>query len=89
MPPSDMNLSIRLGTSGYNDKILVSDRGSSLGNNSKVNTLESEFPKHTPVPKAAHKEVLTKVESHKNLLQKETITLKDNQQSLMKRKDLL
>ena len=59
MHPSDMNVNIRSGTVGYNDKIFVSDSGLNLGKSSKVNTLESETPKHTPVPKAAHKEVLT------------------------------
>ena len=37
MPPSDMNLKIRLGTIGYNNKILVSDKKFSLGKNEKVN----------------------------------------------------
>ena len=46
----------------------------------EVNTLESETPKHTPMPKASHKEVLTEVESHKNLLQKETIIHEDFKQ---------
>ena len=31
MLPSDMNLKIRLGTAGYNNKILVSDGNFSLG----------------------------------------------------------
>ena len=37
MLPSDMNLKIRLGTVGYNNKILVSDEKFSLGKNEKVN----------------------------------------------------
>ena len=38
MLPSDMNLNIRSGTDGYNNKILVSDEKFSLGKNGKVNT---------------------------------------------------
>ena len=38
MLPSDMNLKIRSGTVGYNNKILVSDGKFSLGKNEKVNT---------------------------------------------------
>ena len=33
MLPSNMNLNIRSGTAGYNNKILVSDSGFSLGRN--------------------------------------------------------
>ena len=38
MLPSDMNLKIRSGTVGYNNKILVSDGKFSLGKNVEVNT---------------------------------------------------
>ena len=41
MLPSDMNLKIRSGTVGYNNKILVSDEKFSLGKNDKVNSLET------------------------------------------------
>ena len=37
MLPSDMNLKIKTGTVGYNNKILISDGNSSLGKNEKVN----------------------------------------------------
>ena len=40
MIPSDMNLKIRSGTAGYNNKILVSDGNFILGKNEKVNSLE-------------------------------------------------
>ena len=43
MIPSDMNLKIRSGTVGYNNKILVSDAKFSLGKNDEVN----EMPKIT------------------------------------------
>ena len=45
MFPSDMNLNIRSGTVGYNNKILVSDEKFSLGKNDKVNALKHEFTK--------------------------------------------
>ena len=41
MLPSDMNLKIRLGTVGYNNKILVSDEKFSLEKNEKVISLET------------------------------------------------
>ena len=41
MLPSDMNLKIRSGTVGYNNKILVSDGKFSLGKNEKVNSSET------------------------------------------------
>ena len=40
MLPSDINLKIRSGTAGCNNKILVSDEKFSLGKNDKVNALE-------------------------------------------------
>ena len=40
MLPSDMNLKIKTGTVGYNNKILVSDEKFSLGKNVEVNALE-------------------------------------------------
>ena len=42
MLPSDMNLKIRSGTVGHNNKILVSDGKFSLGKNEKVNSLVLE-----------------------------------------------
>ena len=42
MLPSNMNLKIRSGTVGYNNKILVSDGKFSLGKNDKVNALVLE-----------------------------------------------
>ena len=42
MLPRDMNLKIKSGTVGYNNKILVSDEKFSLGKNEKVNSLVLE-----------------------------------------------
>ena len=44
MLPSNMNLNIRSGTVGYNNKILVSDGKFSLGKNDKINALLSTQP---------------------------------------------
>ena len=41
MLPSDMELRIRLGTVGYNNKILISDGKFNLGKNDEVNSLET------------------------------------------------
>ena len=41
MLPSDMELRIKTGTVGYNDKILVSDCNFSLGKNDEDNSLET------------------------------------------------
>ena len=45
MIPSDMNLKIRSGTVGYNNKIIVSDEKFILGKNKKVNSLETPASK--------------------------------------------
>ena len=49
MLPSDMTLKIRLGTVGYNNKILVSDGKFSLGKNDEVNE----------TPKISHQSTIT------------------------------
>ena len=85
-----MNLEIRLGTVGYNNKILVSDGRCSLGKNDKVNTLE--LAKETIISKEgtskgdklksskiSHKDIKVSVQptvTHEdsNLAQKQTIT---------------
>ena len=46
MIPSDMNLKIRLGTVGYNNKILVSDGKFSLGKNDEVNLAVPAMKSH-------------------------------------------
>ena len=54
MLPCDMNLKIRSGTLGYNNKILVSDGKFILGKNDEVNSLEvpSAPQAETPVMKS-------------------------------------
>ena len=46
MIPSDMNLKIRSGTAGYNNKILVSDGKFILGKNEKVNSTVPVMKNH-------------------------------------------
>ena len=46
MLPSDMNLKIRLGTVGYNNKILISDGNFSLGKNKNVNLMTPAIKNH-------------------------------------------
>ena len=64
MLPSDMNLKIRSGTVGYNNKILVSDGKFILGKNEKVNLI-------VPVMKSHKTNSLepTTIESHSNTAQ--------------------
>ena len=50
MLPSDMELRIKTGTVGYNNRILVSDGNFSLGENDEVNSLETPIKNHKPIP---------------------------------------
>ena len=50
MLPSDMNLKIRSGTLGYNNKILVSDGKFILGKNDEVNSLEASSARQAETP---------------------------------------
>ena len=79
MLPSDMELKIKTGTVGYNNKILVSDEKFILGKNEKVNSLETaamKSHKHSNVvtqTAVTHKDSETAV-THKDLERKLTIT---------------
>ena len=64
MLPSDMNLKIRSGTVGYNNKILVSDWKFILGKNEKVNLMTPAIKNH----KTNSLEPTT-IESHSNTTQ--------------------
>ena len=54
MLPSDMNLKIRSGTIGYNNKILVSDEKFSLGKNDEVNLMVPAIKSHKVTQTAAN-----------------------------------
>ena len=72
MLPSDMNLKIKSGTVGNNNKILVSDGNISLGKNNKVNSLvlgpmgPASGEPIIPVPKGhpSHKVVAQQAHAH-------------------------
>ena len=73
MLPSDMNLKIRPGTVGYNNKILVSDGNFILGKNEKVNLTVPAMKSHEVTqiaarPKLNSNDVLSHAPaiSHKN-----------------------
>ena len=68
MLPSDMELRIKTGTVGYNNKILVSDGNFSLGKNDEVN----EMPKITHQSTITHHEL--EKEPNITQAQKPTIT---------------
>ena len=78
MLPSNMNLNIRSGTVGYNNKILISDGKFSLGKNDEVNALEA--PTMKSHKNSSHKVVAATHIYSKNLAQ--------NHLSPMKRRKL-
>ena len=88
MIPSDMNLKIRLGTVGYNNKILVSNEKFILGKNEKVNSLEPAAIKshkdsnHVNQTEVTHRDSETAV-THKDLEKKLTITHKEEKIALI------
>ena len=56
MLPSEMNLKIRSGTVGYNNKILLSDGKFVLRKNEKVNSLEATSAPQAETPAISHKD---------------------------------
>ena len=80
---SDMNLNIRSGTAGYNNKILVSDGKFSLGKNDKVNALVLEPVISMPSHKVtSHKYSAQPTHAHE-LSQKPTIIHNDEKIALI------
>ena len=71
MLPSNMELKIKTGTVGYNNKILVSDGNFSLGKNDEVNFLEAPSAPQVETPV---------MKSHKdsNLVKQTAVTHKDS-----------
>ena len=62
MLPSNMNMKIKTGTVGYNNKILVSNEKFSLGKNEKVNACLAKPEEETTKPTTIHK-VITQAQS--------------------------
>ena len=79
MLPSNMELKIKTGTAGYNNKILISDGKFILGKNEKVNSLE-------PAAMKSHKDsnlVKQTAVTHNDLEKKLTITHKEEKIALI------
>ena len=83
MLPSDVNLKIRSGTVGYNNKILVSDGKFRLGKNNKVNSLETPAMKSHTQTAATHKNLEQTALTHKDLEQKQDITHEEEKIALI------
>ena len=71
MIPSDMNLNIRSGTVGYNNKVLISDGKFILGKNDEINTLEAPSAPQAETPAISHKD--------SNLVKQTAVTHRDSE----------
>ena len=71
MLPSNMELKIKTGTVGYNNKILVSDGKFILGKNEKVNSLEAPSALQAETPAISHKD--------SNLAKQTAVTYRDSE----------
>ena len=80
MLPSDMELRIRLGTVGYNNKILVSDGNFSLGKNDEVNCSKTPAISHKDSKPTADSETAV---THKDLERKLTTNHEDEKIALI------
>ena len=80
MIPSNMELRIRSGTVGYNNKILVSDGNFSLGKNNEVNSLKTPAISHKDSKQTADSETAV---THKDLERKPTTNHEDEQIALI------
>ena len=82
--PSDMNLKIRSGTVGYNNKILVSDGNCSLGKNENVNLMTPAIKNHktNSLETPAMKSTQTAVNSKRTADLEQTIRQTSQQASL-------
>ena len=78
--PSDMNLNVKTGIAGYNNKIVVSNGKFSLGKNDKVNALELAVPQK--VTKISHKVMAQPTTTH-GLSPKPAITHKEERVALI------
>ena len=80
MLPSNMQLRIRSGTVGYNNKILVSDKKFNLGKNDEVNSLETPSISHKDSKPTADSETAV---TRKNLERKPTTNHEDKKIALI------
>ena len=87
MLPSDMNLKIKTGTLGYNNKILVSDGNFSLGKNENVNlttpTMKSHKTNSLETPAMKSTQTVVNSERTADLEQKTIISHEDEKVALV------
>ena len=83
MLPSDMNLKIRSGTVGYNNKIFISNGTFSLGRNEKVDACSA----NTPAMKS-HTQMTTPLRDSNDVLTQKPLLIK-TRNPLTTRKKLL
>ena len=80
MLPTNMELRIRLGTVGYNNKILVSDKKFNLGKNDEVNSLKTPEISHKDSKSTADSETAV---THKDSERKPTTNHEDEKIALI------
>ena len=81
MLPSDMELRVKTGTVGYNNKIFISDGNFSLGKNDEVNSLETPAISHKDsnlLKQTADSETAV---THKDLERKPTTTHEEEREN--------
>ena len=86
MLPSDMNLKVKTGTVGYNNKILISDEKFSLGKNVGVNASETpaiKSHKDLAQTEVTHRDSEKTAVTHRDLEQKRTITYEEEKIALI------
>ena len=83
MLPTNMELRIRSGTVGFNNKILVSDGNFSLGKNEKVNSLESPAISHKDANLLKETADSETAVTHKDLERKPTTNHEDEKIDLI------
>ena len=80
MLPTNIELRIRLGTVGYNNKIVVSDGKFNLGKNDEVNSLKTPAISHKDSKQTADSETAV---THKDLERKPTTNHEDEKIALI------
>ena len=83
MLPSNMELKIKTGTVGYNNKILLSDGNFSLGKNEKVNSLETAAIKDSKTNSLEHTTIEIHSTTTRGLVHTPIISHKDKKVALI------
>ena len=82
MLPSDMTLKIRLGTVGYNNKILISNEKFILGKNEKVNSLETPVMKSHKGSNVVTQTAVTHKDSETVVTQEQKMTITHEEEKI-------